>query len=357
MPYFTTVFGNAHSRSHGYGWLAEDAVSEARMAIAKEFDVFPEEILFTSGATESINLAIKGLVYGSHGLDRIISSPVEHKAVLEALEAVADEVDVEMVGVNAEGIIDYAALKSLATSNALKVFMLVNNETGVITDIAQIGSEDGLLFVDATQAAGKMTIKPKQHGVNLMAFSGHKMYGPKGVGVLFIDLETQKRMKPLIHGGHQERGLRSGTLNVPGIVGLAKALEVSALRRDQDEAQIDKLRDYFEAELTIAVPGIVVNGNTQGRIYSTSNIHIEGIDSEEFMNIVGGRVAISNGSACTSATVEPSHVLMSMGFTHERAMASLRFSFGRANTRAQVDQALDIIKPAIQQLRTVAKTS
>lgn len=360
MPYLQDDFGNASSRSHSFGWAAEDAVAKARQNIANLLQVEPQEIVFTSGATESINLAIKGLLYPDSSVNRLITVPTEHKAVIDVVDDLADQgIDVSYLGVQTDGLIahDDLQLLKLDSSDLIEI-MLVNNETGVIQDFGALSEifnkSRAVGMCDATQAIGKMTVYPKQMGIKLMPFSGHKIYGPKGVGALFIDRELQKQLAPQILGGRHERGLRSGTLNVPGIVGLSKALQLSVESMAENHHYMELLRNRLESRLTKELAGVQINGSTTQRVCNTSNLSFEGVFSEDLLLRLGARVALSSGSACTSANVEPSHVLKAMGCSDDSAFSSIRFSVGRMNAMDEIDTAIGLVKDAVAELRQVS---
>ena len=357
MPFLQDDFGNANSRSHSFGWAAEDAVAKARQNIADLLQVEPQEIVFTSGATESINLAIKGLLYSDSSVNRLITVPTEHKAVIDVAENLTQQgINVAYLGVQKDGLIahdDWEVLK-LDPSDLIEI-MLVNNETGVIQDFDAISEilkkTEAIGMCDATQAIGKMPVCPKTMGIKLMPFSAHKIYGPKGVGALFIDRELQKQVIPQMLGGRHERGLRSGTLNVPGIVGLSKAMQLSVESEVENKQHMELLRDRLETRLIKELAGVQINGSTTQRVCNTSNLSFEGVFSEDLLLRLGARVALSSGSACTSANVEPSHVLKAMGCSDDRAFSSIRFSVGRMNTMDEIDTAVSLVKESVVELR------
>ena len=357
MPYLQDDFGNANSHSHSFGWAAEDAVAKARQNIADLLQVEAQEIVFTSGATESINMAIKGLLYADSSIKRLITVQTEHKAVTDVAESLTLQgINVTYLDVQKDGLIahDDLELLKLDASDLIEI-MLVNNETGVIQDFGAISEilkkTEAIGMCDATQAIGKIPVFPKDMGIKLMPFSGHKICGPKGVGALFIDRELQKQLAPQMLGGRHERGLRSGTLNVPGIVGLSKALQLSVESIAENQQHMGLLRDRLESRLIKELAGAQINGSTTQRVCNTSNLSFEGVFSEDLLLRLGARVALSSGSACTSANVEPSHVLKAMGYSDDRAFSSIRFSVGRMNTLDEIDTAVNLVKEAVVELR------
>lgn len=357
MPYLTSIYGNASSRSHIYGWEALDAVEKARAQVAEFVGVNTNEIIFTSGATEADNLALKGYVGGDQAMAHIIAPVTEHKAIIDTCMFLQSQgVKITWLPVNTEGLIDLNKLALIpAAENTLLAVMWVNNETGVIQPIekiSKISQEKGwILMSDATQAPGKIPVMPKEAGVQLMAFSAHKMYGPKGVGALFVDSKAEVKLQEQLHGGGHERNLRSGTLNVPGIVGFGKAAELARQRLQNDEKRMSELRDYLENTLITSLAGVLINGNTKYRVANTTNLQFTGVHSEDLLLALGAKVALSSGSACTSAEVEPSHVLTSMGLTDDLSFSSIRFSLGRYNTREEIDFSLEQIIDAVNRLR------
>ena len=361
LPYFTDKFGNAASRSHTFGWEAEDAVDKARERIADSLGVLPKEIVFTSGATESDNLAIKGIfeAYASKG-KHIVTVKTEHKAVLDTCKALQKKgAEITFLQVDSEGLIDLDQLRdSITDTTILVAVMWANNETGVIQpmpEIAAICEEKGvLLFSDATQAVGKLDVKPKEIGVHLLAFSGHKLYGPKGVGGLYLS-SAHPRVKPAaqIHGGGHERGMRSGTLNVPGIVGLGAAINIATKEMQREAERLSRLRNRLETAL-LEIEESRVNGSTAHRLPHVTNLSFRCVDGEKLMATFNQKLAVSSGSACTSASLDPSHVLTAMGLSDEMAHASIRFSLGRFNVEEDVDQAIELVKYGVDNLRKIS---
>ncbi len=355
MPYLTNVYFNAAS-SHWGGLQAQQAVMKARMEIASHIGALMNEIVFTSGATEAINIAIFGSMRHARasgtGRDRLVTVRTEHAAVRDAAERCAIEgFDVAWIPVDRDGRVDMDAARELVTDRtALVSVMAVNNETGVKQDLAAIGAiarERGAWFMtDATQAYGKMAIDVEALGIDIMTFSAHKIYGPKGSGALYVRSRKDRRceLEPLLFGGGQERGLRSGTLNVPGIVGLAAAGTLALGSLDADAQRIGALRDAFEAALA-GIPGVAVNGVGTVRSYNISNITFPVPADRLAMDMPA--VACSKGSACSSAKPKPSPVLTAMGRTEEEANNTLRFSFGRMTTEAEIDALVATIRPLL----------
>jgi len=357
MPYFTSKFGNAASRSHAFGWVAEEAVDYAREQVAKLIGCTDKEIIFTSGATEADNLGIKGVyeMYQAKG-NHIITAVTEHKAVLDTckhLEKLGARVT--YLNVKEDGLIDLAELKAAMTEQTILVtIMYGNNEIGVvqpIKEIAAIAHEYGALFMsDATQAVGKIPVDVDADGIDLMAFTAHKMYGPKGVGALYVRRKNPRvKITAQMDGGGHERSMRSGTLNVPGIVGLGKACELCRLEMAEEAKRLAILRDKLQNGLTVMEESYV-NGNTQYRLPHVANISFKYVESEGLMMALKG-LAVSSGSACTSASIEPSHVLQSLGLPDNLAHSSIRFGLGRFTTDEEIDYAIEHIKKAVDQLR------
>ncbi|MBC3788849.1 cysteine desulfurase family protein [Spirosoma utsteinense] len=374
MPFLTDNFANAAS-THPFGVSASDAVKQSRQQIADLLGCETHELIFTSGATEAINLAIKGVAesYSPKG-KHIITVQTEHKAVLDVCAYLEKRgYDVTYLPVQPDGLLDLAIVKAAIRPDTILVsVMLVNNETGVIQPIEQIADiahEAGALFMtDATQAVGKLPINVDNLNIDLLAFSGHKFYGPKGVGGLFVRQRRPNKVKleAILHGGGHERGLRSGTLNVPGIVGLGKAAELARLEMagasetapaDRQRAgasetrKVASLRGEIETEL-LTIPGTRINGSLTNRLYNTTNIYFENCDSDALIMGLEG-IAVSNGSACTAASIDPSHVLLAMGLNETEAFSCLRFSLGRFNTEADVVATVAAIKGVVEELRAL----
>lgn len=361
VPYFFEKHGNAASRSHQFGWEAEDAVDYAREQIAKLIGAEDKEIIFTSGATEGNNLAIKGVfeMYAKKG-NHIITAETEHKAVLDTckhLEKVGAEVT--YLKVQEDGMIDLAELEAaIRPSTILVSLMWANNETGVIQDMKSIGQiceKHGVLFhSDATQAVGKIPTMVREMGVHLMSFTAHKMYGPKGVGALYVSRKNPRvKVTAQMDGGGHERGMRSGTLNVPGIVGLGKAAEIARLEMEQDAARLSKLRDHLQAELT-KLEETKVNGNENSRMPHVANISFKHVEGEGLMMTFNQNIAVSSGSACTSASLEPSYVLVGMGLGDDLAHSSIRFSLGRFTTEEDVEEAIKLVANGVNHMRDLS---
>lgn len=365
LPYLTDNFANANS-THQFGVGAYEAVKIARSQVADLIGAEPNEIVFTSGATEGINLAIKGVAenYSFRGR-HIITVSTEHSAVLDTCKYLENKgFEVTFLPVKADGLIDLDVYKSSIRKDTILVcVMYVNNETGVIQPIKQIvevaQSVGALFMTDATQAVGKIDLKVDDLGVDLMCFSGHKIYGPKGIGAIYLR-QRKKRIKiaALIHGGGHERGVRSGTLNVPGIVALGKACEIAGLEMEKNHIYIKKLRDYLESEL-LKISETIVNGNREFRLYNVTNICFKGADSEAIIMALNNSdqnlpfIAISNGSACTSNSIEPSHVLTSMALMDSEAFSSIRFSIGKTNTQEQMNIVINALKIVVKNLRSM----
>ena len=360
LPYFNAKFGNAASRNHPFGWAAEEGVDYAREQVAKLIGASDKEIIFTSGATESDNLAIKGVfeMYKEKG-NHIITCVTEHKAVIDAckhLEKLGGEVT--YLGVKADGLIDLAELEAAMTEKTILVaIMFGNNEIGVIQPIREISAiahKHGALFMtDATQAVGKIPVDVNADGIDLMAFTAHKMYGPKGVGALYVRRKNPRvKVTAQMDGGGHERGMRSGTLNVPGIVGLGKACEICQLEMESEAIRLSALRDKLQAALT-TMEESYVNGKTEHRLPHVANISFKYVEGEGLMMAMKD-LAVSSGSACTSASLEPSYVLKSLGLSDDLAHSSIRFGLGRFTTEEEVDFAIEQTKKAVNHLRDLS---
>lgn len=354
LPYFTEKFGNASSINHAYGWDAEEGVELARERIAKLIGAKPNEIYFTSGATESINIALQGLCEANHKIgDHIITCATEHKATLDTCKALEDKgYDVTYLPVDSSGNIDVDELQRAITRKTILVsIMHANNETGTIHPLARISritQKKGLLLMsDATQSVGKIPFDVKTSGVNVAAFSAHKLYGPKGAGALYIKNGTQ--INPIHFGGSQERKLRPGTLNVPSIVGFGKACEVCQNEMHQESQRLAHLMQILESNLK-SIKEVQVNGNLENRLPHLLNISIENIDGTRLLRTLKN-LAVSQGSACTSNTVKPSHVLKAMGHSDDLALSSLRIALGRMTAEEDILIAINDIKKGIEQLK------
>ncbi|MXO04674.1 cysteine desulfurase family protein [Flavobacterium sp. HBTb2-11-1] len=342
LPYFTDFYANSTS-THLAGLTVKEAVENAAWQTADLINADADEIVFTSGATESINLAIKGLA--DQGKKHIITIQTEHKAVLETchfMESIGFEVT--YLPIAADGLLDIQLLEEIITDKTLVfIGMFSNNETGVIQNISAISktlkARNVLFMCDATQAVGKVPIDVKTLGIDLLALSAHKFYGPKGVGALYISAKAKVKLKPQTLGGGQQRKLRSGTLNVSGIIGLGKAAEIALKEQQEDQKRIEALRNKLEKGL-LQFEGSFVNGNTENRIYNTSNICFPGVNSEQLI-LALGNISVSNGASCSAVTSKPSHVLIAMGLSDEEALSSIRFSLGRFTTEEEIDIAVE----------------
>ncbi|MBE9585110.1 IscS subfamily cysteine desulfurase [Mucilaginibacter sp. JRF] len=360
IPYFTQKFGNAASRNHHFGWVAEEGVDYAREQVAKLIGATEKEIIFTSGATESDNLAIKGVfeMYKDKG-NHIITAVTEHKAVLDACKHVEKlGGKVTYLPVKEDGLVDLELLEQSITPETILVsIMYGNNEIGVVQpvkEIAAIAHKHGALFMtDATQAVGKIPVDVNADGIDLLALSAHKMYGPKGVGALYVRRKGPRvKVTAQMDGGGHERGMRSGTLNVPGIVGLGKACELARLEMDSEAQRLSALRDRLEASLS-ELEESYVNGNVQYRLPHVANISFKYVEGEGLMMAMKD-LAVSSGSACTSASLEPSYVLKSLGLSDDLAHSSIRFGLGRFTTDEEVDYAIEVTKKAVTHLRELS---
>jgi cysteine desulfurase len=359
IPYFTEKFGNPHSRSHRFGWEAEDAVEKAREQVASLINADPREIIFTSGATESNNLAIKG-VAGFYGDKKkhIITLVTEHKCVLDTCRHLEqDGFDVTYLPVETNGLVSLEKLKAVIRPDTLIVsVMAVNNEIGVIQPLKEIGKicrEKGVFFhTDAAQAFGKIELDIKEMCIDLMSISGHKIYGPKGIGALFVGRSPRVRIEAIINGGGQERGMRSGTLPTPIIVGLGEAARIAKEEMEFENKRLEKLSDKFISEM-LKIPHVYLNGDAKQRLAGNINLSFSCIEGESMIGAIKD-IAVSSGSACTSASLEPSYVLRSIGLDEEMAHTSIRFGFGRFTTEAEIDFAIECVKKAIDRLRELS---
>ena len=360
MPYFTEKFGNSASRNHAFGWAAEEGVDYAREQVAQLIGANEKEIIFTSGATEGDNLGIKGVfeMYQDKG-NHIITCVTEHKAVLDTckhLEKLGAQVT--YLPVKEDGLLDLALLEAAMTPQTILVcIMYGNNEIGVIQpvkEIAAIAHKHGALFMtDGTQAVGKIPVNVDADGIDLMAFTAHKMYGPKGVGALYVRRKNPRvKVTAQLDGGGHERGMRSGTLNVAGIVGFGKACELCRLEMDKDAKRLSTLRDKLQSALTVLEESYV-NGNMANRLPHTANISFKYVEGEGLMMAMKD-LAVSSGSACTSASLEPSYVLKSLGLSDDLAHSSIRFGLGRFTTEEEVDFAIEQTKHAVNHLRELS---
>jgi cysteine desulfurase len=362
VPYFTTHFGNAASRNHPFGWAAEEGVDYAREQIAKLIGAEDKEIIFTSGATEGINLALKGAfeMYAKKG-NHFITAKTEHKAVLDTckhIEKMGGEVT--YLDVKYDAMIDLAELEAAIRPTTVMIsIMFANNETGVIQpmkEIGQICEKHGVLFMsDITQAAGKIPVNVKELGIHIATFTAHKMYGPKGVGALFVNrIKPRVKVTAQIDGGGHERGMRSGTLNVPGIVGFGKAAELCMAEMDKDAARLSKLRDKLQVAFMERMEEVTINGNINSRLPQITNMSFKHVEGEGLMMTFNQNIALSSGSACTSASLEPSYVLVAMGLGDDLAHSSLRFSLGRFTTEDDVDYTIEAITKGVNHMRDLS---
>ncbi|EON76968.1 Cysteine desulfurase [Lunatimonas lonarensis] len=356
LPYFSENFANAAS-THRFGLAAHEAVKKARQQVADLIGADTHEIIFTSGATEAINLAIKGVAEAySHKGTHILTVSTEHSAVLDTCRYMETKgFEVTYLPVQPDGLLDFELVKaSIRPDTILVSVMHVNNETGVIQpiqEIAYLAHEKGALFMsDCTQSVGKIPVNVDNLGIDLLCCSAHKIYGPKGIGALFVRQRKNRiKIPALIHGGGHERGLRSGTLNVPGIVGLGKACELAQLEMAENEKKIREMRDYLETEL-LKIEGTWINGHREKRLYNVTNIGFEGVDSEALIMGLSNPeddspiITVSNGSACTAASIEPSHVLIGMKLTEYRAFNCIRFSFGKNSKQNEINLSSKKIK-------------
>ncbi len=361
LPYFFEKPGNAASRSHPFGWEAEEAVDYAREQLAMLIGAEDKEIIFTSGATESNNLALKGAyeMYSRKG-NHIITVETEHKAILDTcrhLEKMGAEVT--YLKVNNEGLISLEELEAAIRPTTILVsVMWANNETGVIQPIREIGAiceKHGVLFhSDATQAVGKIPTFPRQIGIHLMSFTAHKMYGPKGVGALYVSRRNPRvKVTAQMDGGGHERGMRSGTLNVPGIVGFGKAAEIARQSMAEEAERLRRLRDKLESAL-LQLEETKVNGSLEHRMPHVTNISFKHVEGEGLMMTFNQNIAVSSGSACTSASLEPSYVLVAMGLGDDLAHSSIRFSLGRFTTEEEIDYTIEAVTKGVNHMREIS---
>ncbi len=361
MPFLTDAFGNAASRTHAFGHRAGHAVDAARQQVASLINADPKEIVWTSGATESDNLAIKGAAFAYRGKgDHIITQVTEHKAVLDTCKWLEREgFRVTYLPVNRAGRIDMAELKAAITDQTILVtIMMANNEIGTLQPIDEIGrlctERDILFHCDATQAVGKLPIDVQAQNIHLLSLSGHKLYGPKGVGALYVRMRNPRvKLEPIIHGGGHERGYRSGTLNVPGIVGLGKACELSRQEMAEEAARLTEIREAFWQSVSGRLDEAYRNGDPEHCLPNTINISFAYVEGESIM-LNMPEVAVSSGSACTSATLEPSYVLTGCGVGDDLAHGSLRFSMGRFTTAEQMEYTADKLVATVNRLREMS---
>ncbi|MBI4579534.1 MAG: IscS subfamily cysteine desulfurase [Planctomycetes bacterium] len=361
LPYYREKFGNAASRNHRYGWEAEDAVENAREQAAAVINASSKEIIWTSGATESNNIAIKGTahMYADKGR-HIITQVTEHKAVIDPCKYLEQQgYEVTFLKVDKKGRIDLDELRRVMRDDTILVStMFANNEIGTIQSIGEVGAlckNRGVIFhTDATQAFGKVPVDVEARGIDLLSASGHKIYGPKGVGLLYVRRKKPRvRCEAVLHGGGHERGMRSGTLNVPGIVGFGAAAELCRLEREQETPRLTKLRDRLWNGIGEKLDEIYRNGDPERALPGTLNVSFAFVEGESLM-MGFSNIAVSSGSACTSASLEPSYVLKSLGVGEELAHSSIRFSLGRFNTAAEIEQTIDQVTETVQKLRDMS---
>jgi cysteine desulfurase len=362
LPYFTENFGNAASRNHKFGWTASTAVENARKQVAKLIHATAKEIVFTGSASESNNLAIKGLADGAGDRKHIITMATEHKAVINSARRLArDGFMVTFARVHPDGLVDIESLKQAITDKTLLVsIMAANNEIGVLQPLSEIGRicrERGVLFhTDAAQATGKIPLDVEAMNIDLLSIAGHKMYAPKGVGALYVRQRgTPLKLEPVTDGGGHEGGLRSGTLNVPGIVGLGKACEICRQEMPEESRRLAAMRDRLKDGLLAGLDGIHINGSLDHRLPNNLNVSFPGIDLATLMAAMGD-IALSSGSACTSGTPEPSYVLQALGVSEEIANSPLRFGLGRFNTDEEIDFSINRVVETVKRLRAMTGT-
>jgi cysteine desulfurase len=360
-PYFTGVFGNAASRNHVFGWQAEEAVEKARKQVADLIGANPKEVVFTSGATESDNLALKGIaeMYAEKG-NHIITAATEHKAILDTSKRLEKNgYRVTYLPVQENGMVDLDMLRDAITDKTVLIsIMYANNEIGVVQPVAEIGKiarEKGVLFhSDAVQAAGKVPVNVLKDNIDLASISGHKMYGPKGVGALYVRRRNPRvQLTAQMDGGGHERGMRSGTLNVPSIVGLGKAAELCMQEMPQESKRMAYLRDKLKDKLLSELDEVYINGSIEHRLPNNLNISFAYVEGESLLMGIND-IAVSSGSACTSATLEPSYVLKALGAGDDLAHSSIRFGLGRFNTEDEVDYVGDKVVSVVRKLRELS---
>ena len=358
LPYFTERFGNAASHNHVFGWQAAEAVKFSREQVATLIGAEPGEIIFTSGATEADNLALKGVfeTYASKG-NHIITCNIEHRAVLDPCKHLEKQgAEVTYLGVRNDGLVDLREMEAaFRPTTILVAIMFANNEIGTVMPIEEISSmakkRGVLVFSDATQAVGKIPVDVNKDGVDLMAFNAHKIYGPKGIGALYVRRKNPRvKLFAQIDGGGHEKGVRSGTLNVPGIVGFGKACEICMSEMHHEAEKTSRLRDNLEKEL-LCSEQVSVNGNKDHRLPHVTNMSFHGAEAETLMMALSKDVAVSSGSACMSASLEPSYVLKALGLSDEMARSSLRFSLGRGTSKEEIDHTIKIVNNSIHELR------
>jgi cysteine desulfurase len=361
LPYFTEKFGNAASRNHPFGWAGEEAVENARAQVAALIGATPKEIIFTSGATESDNLMIKGVaeMYREKG-NHIITQAIEHKAVLDTCKRLEkDGFEVTYLPVQRDGRVDPEDVRKAITPKTILItIMYANNEIGIINPIQEIGKiakERGIFFaVDGVQAVGKIPVDVQKDNIDLLAISAHKIYGPKGVGALYVRRRNPRvQLSAIIDGGGHERGMRSGTLNVPGIVGLGAACEIAQKEMAEEAVRLRQLRDRLKAGLEAKLDEVFINGSMEHRLPNNLNMSFAYVEGESLLMGIND-IAVSSGSACTSATLEPSYVLKALGVGEDLAHTSIRFGLGRFNTEEEVDYVTDKMVTVVKKLRELS---
>lgn len=361
LPFFTEKFGNAASRNHTFGWEAEEAVEQARNQIAQLVHADAKEIIFTSGATESDNLALKGVVemYKEKG-DHIITTSTEHRAVIDTAKYLEKKgINVTFLPVDKTGMVNPDDVRNAITDKTILIsIMLANNEIGTIHPVAEIGKiakEKGVIFhCDATQGVGKIPVNVEEMGIDLMSFTSHKIYGPKGIGALYVRRRKPRvRLEPMIHGGGHERGMRSGTLPVPLIVGFGKACELCEQEMSTESVRMAKMRDRLQEGIMGAMDEVYLNGHPTERLPGNLNISFAYVEGEALLMGVK-EIALSSGSACTSATLEPSYVLRALGVGSDLAHSSIRFGLGRFNTDEEIEYTIDRMIKAVNHLREMS---
>ncbi len=360
IPFLTNKYGNAASRTHSYGWEASESVERAREQISSLINAGEDEIIFTSGATESVNLAMKGVfeAYAKKG-NHIITCNTEHKAVLDTCRKIEKSGgEITYLEVDSEGLVHLDMLeKAIRPDTVLVSIMWANNETGIIQPMEKIGQicekKDVLLFSDATQALGKIKVHPRDSGVHILAASAHKLYGPKGVGMLYMS-RKDPRVKVIgqLDGGGHEKGIRAGTLNVPGIVGFGEAVNLCGKLMKSESKRLAHLRHKLESSLTSELEAVYINGKTDQRLPHVSNLAFLYLEAEELLMSLNRQIAVATGSACTSASLEPSHVLMAMGKNKNQAQSSIRFSLGRYTKEEEIEYVIDAFKNGVNRLRS-----
>ncbi|GMP27627.1 hypothetical protein CsSME_00003527 [Camellia sinensis var. sinensis] len=360
LPYYLSRFGNPHSRTHLYGWESDEAVERARSQVASLINASPKEVVFTSGATESNNISVKGVMHFYKDKKRhVITTQTEHKCVLDSCRHLQQEgFDVTYLPVGSDGIVDLDQLRSaIRPDTGLVSIMMVNNEIGVIQPMDEIGKIcrelNVPLHTDAAQALGKIPIDVEKMNVSLMSLSGHKIYGPKGVGALYMRRRPRIRVEPQMNGGGQERGIRSGTVPTPLVVGMGAACELAMKEMEYDEKRINKLQERLLNGITAKLDGVVVNGSTERRYAGNLNISFAYVEGESLLMGLK-EVAVSSGSACTSASLEPSYVLRALGVDEDMAHTSIRFGIGRFTTEAEIDRAVELTVQQVVKLREMS---